>query len=157
MLTVLRLFDNPFSKYFFLKEFLACNGCYGLFIKIRSGSRTTLWCTYSAWFFLKNVPYLILYQLIKFQCHSYLFFPSQDIKQNVLSSYLDKWWFWKLYNQLWSSSKAMVNRKREGKTETQNFEYLKNEKSFLDEIKSIFYNCLRVIILWKNENSRHKL
>ena len=37
---------------------------------------------------IKNVLYLILYQWIKFQCHT--FFPSQDIKQNVLlSSYLD--------------------------------------------------------------------
>ena len=35
-----------------------------------------------------KIPYLILYQWPKFQCHT--FFPSQDIKQNVLlSSYLD--------------------------------------------------------------------
>ena len=33
-------------------------------------------------FFHKNVPYLILYQLTKFQCPN--FFPSQGIKQNVL-------------------------------------------------------------------------
>ena len=39
-------------------------------------------------FFYKNVPYLILCQQTKFQCHT--FSPSQDIKQNVLlSSYLD--------------------------------------------------------------------
>ena len=38
--------------------------------------------------FLHDFPYLILYQWTKFQCHT--FFPSQDIKQNVLlSSYLD--------------------------------------------------------------------
>ena len=35
-------------------------------------------------FFCKNVPYLILYQWTKFQCHT--FFPSQDMKQNVLLS-----------------------------------------------------------------------
>ena len=36
-----------------------------------------------------HVPYLILYQWTKFQCHT--LFLSQDIKQNVLlSSYLDK-------------------------------------------------------------------
>ena len=41
-------------------------------------------------FFHKNVPYLILYRLTKFKCHT--FFPSQDIKQNVLlSSYLGSW------------------------------------------------------------------
>ena len=38
-------------------------------------------------FFHKNVPYLILYQWTKFQCHN--LFLSQDKKQNVLSSYLD--------------------------------------------------------------------
>ena len=38
--------------------------------------------------FSANFPYLILYQWTKFQCHT--FFPSQDIKQNVLlSSYLN--------------------------------------------------------------------
>ena len=36
----------------------------------------------------KNILYLILYQLTKFQCHT--FFPFQDIKQNVLlNSHLD--------------------------------------------------------------------
>ena len=40
-------------------------------------------------FFHKNVRYVILFQLTKFQCHT--FCPFQDIKQNVLSSfYLDK-------------------------------------------------------------------
>ena len=39
--------------------------------------------------FNKDVPYLILYLRTKFQCHT--FFPSQDIKKNLLlSSYLDK-------------------------------------------------------------------
>ena len=39
-------------------------------------------------FSIKNVPYLILYQLTEFRCRS--FFASQNIKQNVLlSSYLD--------------------------------------------------------------------
>ena len=32
----------------------------------------------------KNVPYLILYQWTKFQCHT--LFLSQDIKQNMLLS-----------------------------------------------------------------------
>ena len=76
-----------FQNILFLKEFLACNGCFGLFTKIKKRSGTTFWCTFSAWFFDKNVLYLILYQWIKCQCH--IFFPSQDIKQNVLlGSYL---------------------------------------------------------------------
>ena len=41
-----------------------------------------LWCTFSAWGFYTNIPYLILYQLRKFQRHIFL----QDIKQNVILS-----------------------------------------------------------------------
>ena len=38
--------------------------------------------------FFHKIPDLMLYQLTQFQCHT--FFPSQDIKQNVLlSSYID--------------------------------------------------------------------
>ena len=69
--------------------------CFGLFTKIKKGSGINCWFTFSAWVFHTNAPYLILYQLTKFQCH--IFFPSQDIKQNVLlSSYLDNWWRHKL-------------------------------------------------------------
>ena len=38
---------------------------------------------------------------------------------------------------------------KEGRTETQKTEYLENEKSFLDKIKSIFHSFWRVIIWWK--------
>ena len=34
----------------------------------------------------------------------------------------------------------MADRGKEGKREIQKFEYLENEKSFLDEIKNIFRN-----------------
>ena len=55
------------------------------------GSGTSFWCTFSAWIFKKNAVYLILYQWAKFHCQN--FFPSQDIKQNLLlSSYLENWW-----------------------------------------------------------------
>ena len=43
----------------------------------------------------------------------------------------------KIYFQ--SSSKAMANRKKDGKMEIQKFEYLENEPSSLDEITSIFH------------------
>ena len=36
--------------------------------------------------------------------------------------------------------------KKEGEREIEKFEYLENEKSSLDEIKSIFCDFLRVII-----------
>ena len=35
--------------------------------------------------------------------------------------------------------------------EIQKFEYLENEKSFLDEIKSIFHSFWRAIFWWKNK------
>ena len=39
-----------------------------------------------------------------------------------------------------STSKAMADGEKEGKVEIQKFEYVKNEKSFLDEIKSILHS-----------------
>ena len=45
--------------------------------------------------------------------------------------------------------------KKEEKAEIQKLEYLKNEKSFLDEIKRIFQNYLSR--RKKMKNSRHKL
>ena len=49
---------------------------------------------------------------------------------------------------------------KEGK-KIQKFEYLENEKSFLDEIKNIFHSFWTAIIWWKNKNliknSGHKL
>ena len=44
--------------------------------------------------------------------------------------------------------------KKERKTEIQKFEYFAHEKSFLDEIKSIFRNYLRTVIWWKKEKYR---
>ena len=56
----------------------------GYIAKLKMGMGLAL----GAHFLHKNVPYLILYQWTKFQCHT--LFLSQDIKQNVLlSSYLD--------------------------------------------------------------------
>ena len=69
-LTFLKLFDNTLSKYAILKELIGCNGCFELFTKIKKGSGTSFWCTFSAWFFHKNVSYLILLQWTKFQCYT---------------------------------------------------------------------------------------
>ena len=41
--------------------------------------------------------------------------------------------------------------RKEGK-KLQKFEYLENEKSFLDEIKNTSHNFWRAIIWWKNKN-----
>ena len=42
-----------------------------------------------------------------------------------------------------------ADREKKGKTNIQKFEYLENEKSFLDEIRSIFHSFWRAIIWWK--------
>ena len=69
---------------------------------------------------------------------SYLFSFS-SIKQNVLlSSYLDDW----------CRHKQTEN---EEKTEMQKSEYLENEKSFIDELKSMFRNYVSAIISWIKE------
>ena len=97
----------------FLKEFLACNDCFGLFTKIKKGSRTNFLYTNSAWFFHKNVPYLILHQWTKFQCHTS--FPSQVIKQNMLlSSYLDRMTSWTLRFLLDQALKEGLTRRKRG-------------------------------------------
>ena len=41
--------------------------------------------------------------------------------------------------------------------EIQKYEYLENEKSFLDEIKSIFHSFWRLSFSEKIKNGRHKL
>ena len=61
---------------------------FGFLAKLKRGLGLAFGAHFLHVFFHKNVPYLIPYQLIKFQCHT--LFLSQDTKQNVfLSSYLD--------------------------------------------------------------------
>ena len=82
MLTFLRVFDNPLSKYFFLllKKFLVCNGCFGIFTKIKRGSETSFWCIFSSWFFHKNVFLFNTLWMSKVSV-SYLFsFPRYQTK-----------------------------------------------------------------------------
>ena len=62
-----------FQNISFFKEFLACNGCLRLYSEIKKGSETGFCCIFFAWFFHKNVPCLIFYQRLKFQCHTYSF------------------------------------------------------------------------------------
>ena len=95
---------------------------------------------------------MILYLLTRFHCHT--FFPFQDIKQNVLfSSYLDNWWHHELQDLssiiLYSNG---LQVEKEGRTEIRKIEYFEKEKSFFDEIKSIFHRFWRPIVWWKNKN-----
>ena len=110
-------------------------------IKIKKGPGTSFWFKFSTYFFWKYVPYLVSYQSTKFQYHTY--FPSQVIKQyeflnfcvcsQVITSQTLRFIFDYFLEQWLRSGKK---RKRE----IQKFDYLDNEKIFLDEIKSILYN-----------------
>ena len=63
----------------------------------------------------------------------------------------------------YSTSICPFESGKSGKEEEkiQKFEYLENEKSFLDEIKNIFRSFWSAITCWKNKNfiknSGHKL
>ena len=68
-----------FQNILFLKQFIACSSCFGLFTKTIKGYRTRFWCIFFAWFFHKNVPHLILYQLTKFDVISLSLWKYQAI------------------------------------------------------------------------------
>ena len=79
------LFLNIFNILFF--EFLHAIAVLSYLLKLKKDLGLAFMQIFCM-IFPKNVLYLILYQWPKFQCHT--FFPSQDIKQNMLlSSYLD--------------------------------------------------------------------
>ena len=57
--------------------------------------------------------------------------------------------------------KQWLTERKRGEDKIQKLEYLKNKKSFLDQIKNIFHSFWRAVIWWKNnkliKNSGHKL
>ena len=143
-----------FQNILFLKEFLACSGCFGLPTEIKKESETSFCCIFCAWFFHKNIPYLILYQWLKFQCHT--LFPSQDIKQNVLwSSYLNSWWRHK--NYFGSSPQAMADREKRGESGNTKNWISRERKEIFRWNKNIFHSFWGTIIWWKIEISQKAL
>ena len=137
-----------FQNILLSKEFLVCIGCLKLFIKTKKGSGTCFWCAYSAYFFHKNGPYVMLDKMTKFQYQTY--FPSQDVKQYMfLNSCIANWWCIINLRFIFDHPLEQWLTGGEGKRELIFFEQLANEKSFLDEIKNRFSNFLRAIIWWK--------
>ena len=133
----------PFQNILFLKQF-ACNGCLE--------SKTSFWCTFSASFFHKNVPYLILYQI---QCSTLYLFSFSRYQTECVIKAISGVINFKIY--LPSSSKPMADREKRGEDENTKIWCLDNEQSFLDEIKNIFCNYSRAVIWWKKKkNSGHK-
>ena len=84
-----RLFDNPLSKYFTFKIISCMQWLFWVIYQYYRGLGLAF-AAHSLDDFSKNVLYLILNLCTKFQFH--ISFSSQDIKQNVLLSYLDNWW-----------------------------------------------------------------
>ena len=101
----------------------------------------------------RKVPLLVLYYLTKFDdVKQFLSYSKNYICKFMEANLWHKlfhfhlpFWIWKV----WKGKKL------------QKFEYLENEKSFLDKIKNIFHSFWRPIIWWKNrnliKNSTHKL
>ena len=90
------------------------------FLKIKKGPGTSFQATFFVEFFNKKNYFVILHKLAKF--HYQTAFPSQVIQQYVFRvSCLGIWW----RHDIWISKMLKVD-------------YLKNEKSFRSEIKSIF-------------------
>ena len=85
-LLFLRLFDNPPWKYLTFKTIYWIQRLFWVFYQNYKEVWTSFCYTFSAWFFYKNVFYLVLNLCTRLQCHT--FFPSEDIKQNVLLSSL---------------------------------------------------------------------
>ena len=54
-LSFLRLFDNPLSKYLTFKIVSCIQWLFWVIYQIIKRSRTSFFCTFSAWFFYKNV------------------------------------------------------------------------------------------------------
>ena len=83
-----------FQSIFFFQKFISCISCFRLFTKIKKGNRTSFWGTFSAYYFHKNTPYLILYQLTQFSIRpTFLLKISNNM---FLNSCLSNWWRHKL-------------------------------------------------------------
>ena len=88
------------------------------------------------------------FNITRFLCYSKNYickFMQANSWHNTFFPFRLPFWIWKV----WKGKKL------------QKLEYLENEMSFLDEIKTIFPSFSRAIIWWKNKNltknSRHKL
>ena len=96
----------------------------------------------------KSIPYLILYQLAKFQCHTFSSFARYQTKcviKLVLRQLMTARTFRSIFDHPLKKWTTGEKRKKE-RQKIEKREYLKNENNFLDEIKSIFHNYIRAII-----------
>ena len=128
--------------------------CFGLFSKIKKKSGTSFSCKFSTWFSHKNVPYLILDQLTKFQYYSFSAFSRSQM------NYVIKFSFRQLITpctlryifdhplKQWQTGRKWMGRRQKYKNLN-----VSRTMSFFGEIKTIFHNYLRTIIWWKSANA----
>ena len=100
----------------------------------------------------RKIPLLVIYYLTKFDD---IILSSFQVIPKITSANLCKpvHDIINYSTSIWSFEFGKGGK--EGK-KLQKFEYLEDEKSFLDEIKNIFHSFWRAIIWWKNK-SGHKL
>ena len=96
-------------------------------------SETTFWSTCYAWFFHKNIPYVILCQLTKFQCHT-IFSFSRSATKCVIKF---------LLRQLMTSSWFIFDHPHK--------QWPTGERRVEDGKQNIFHNYLGAVIWWKKE------
>ena len=149
-----------FQNILLLKDFLAYNDCFGLFTKIKRGSGTSSWCTFSAWFFNKNVFYLILYQQAKLQCHTFFSFIRYQTKcvkfwfsqlmmsqtiRFMLGQHLKQW----LTGRKWEDGNTNIWISREWKEL-----FRRNKKHFSWLLKA--YHLVKIKNWWKIADTSFK-
>ena len=127
---------NLFKDILFSKTFSTWVASFRQFTK-------KVWCTFFAYFSIKTC--LILYPLVEFQ--SQIGIISQDISFTIPTLSCDD-----ITNLIyfWSPFSSIADRGKVGKVGLRKCEYLENEKSFLDQIKSIIQNFLMAFFLKNN-------
>ena len=70
-----------FQNILLLKEFLVLNGCFGLFTKIIKRFGTCFCCTFSAWFFYRDVLYLILHLWARSYLYSFSRYQTKCVTE----------------------------------------------------------------------------
>ena len=145
-LTFLRLFDNPLSKYLIFKRISCMQWLFWVITKIKQGSGTSFWCTFSAWCFHKKCSLLNTLSLDKVSM-LYLFSFSRYQAKCVISSYLSSRWGVNFKIYLRTTIKAMADgEKKRGRRKYKNLNIWRTKGAFYVEIKNIFHSFWRAII-----------
>ena len=131
-----------FQNILFLKEFLARNHFFGLFTKVKKGSGSSLWSTFSAWFSNENVPYLISMDKVSMSyLYSFLRYQTKCVIKFLFRQFMTSQTLSFIFNQ--PLKQWLTGRKREEDGNTKiSRQKLKNKKSFFRWNKKHFFIVL---------------